>query len=152
MKLLSNYPVNESMQAADGCQYCSAIYSVTVLDVDAETQIGTISSGLIHDPECPDRFEEFEDPYSGDLDVAEASTEGIIDIAGWTFHNYSVKVFGGEFPAIASRANVGPCLNCWKLIVSVPLSLFSEEHNYQLDFCHDCADRLGIFKTLLAGP
>jgi hypothetical protein len=68
VKLLSDYPVNEPMEAADGCQYCSAIYSVTVLHDDAENQIGTIGYGLIHDPDCPERFEEFEDPYPGSPD------------------------------------------------------------------------------------
>jgi hypothetical protein len=60
------------MEAADGCQYCSAIYSVTVLHDDAENQIGTIGYGLIHDPDCPERFEEFEDPYPARQTISSA--------------------------------------------------------------------------------
>lgn len=60
-----------------------------------------------------------------------------VEGTGWTID---------ENGHITNRGNVGPCLGCGHLVIDVPIILFPKESNIELDFCGDCARRLGIFE------
>jgi len=124
IKRLKDYPVGEEFDAADECKCCSATLKVTIKEIDETGDFGYLTWSC---PTCS---------RSGD------------DIVGWVFADEPITILGKQFYPIVSRANVGPCLNCWKLVIGVPLILFPNESS-QLDFCFPCANELGILKSLV---
>ena len=126
MKTTVNHlKLNEVCEAADPCDLCGGkiIYEVTF--IDKENNVGDVSW------ECTQ------------------CGAGGPDILGWTIAKNPVDFMGKKFYPITSRANIGPCLNCGKLVVGVPLILFLDEgRKGELDFCFSCAKELGILDQL----
>lgn len=135
MKQLKDYPFKEWMEAADGCERCGAKNRVMITFVDESGNFGDITIEYQHKDNCPIGFE---DQFSPDVDVA-----------GWEFSQVIRKIAGKEFPTLKSRINIGVCLNCWKFITGVPIMLFLENSNLQVDFCDSCTEELGILDLLV---
>lgn len=130
------------MEAADGCEFCGVKYEVKVTCVDKTGDFGDVSYSIKHRDYCPER----QDPFMG-----ETAIDVFHDIAGWDFSDRKLHMAGKEWPTLKVRANIGPCLNCWKLVVGVPLILWPGDGKVELDFCFKCAEELGILKGILAG-
>ena len=124
---LKNFPLNTPFDAADECECCGGKLRVQItwVDPNSDHSIGNVSWEC---QQCGDKGE---------------------DVAGWALSKKPVNMFGKEFYPIISRANIGPCLNCGKLVVGVPLILFLEKgRRGELDFCFPCAKDLGILDRL----
>lgn len=134
-KRLKDYPLKEWMDAADGCDYCGEKARVKVLEVDKTGNYGSIQIQHRHKPGCMEIVDSIPPDIRGFRDY--------VDVVGWEFSDRPITLVGREWPALKSRANIGPCLNCWKLIVGVPIILFPNEE-VELDFCHECVKELGI--------
>jgi hypothetical protein len=136
-KLLKDYPQDEWMEAADGCEFCGAKHMVKIAEVDETGKTGNFGLVVIkteHGEDCLELPDERE------------------DIAGWDFMDTPHTLLGKEYYPLSSTANIGPCLECGKLVVGVPLILFIEEgRGGELDFCFECAEKLGILKALTGG-
>jgi len=138
VKNLKDYLRDEWMEAADGCDLCGAVYQVRVNWVDDTGCFGDIVYRISHTDECPERWES----------VSEEEGEES-DYAGWEFMENPFTFKGKQYYPLKSRANIGPCLECGKLIIGVPLILFIDEgKGGELDFCWSCAEKLGILKEL----
>jgi len=138
-KLLKDYPLNEWIEAADGCEFCGAKYQVRSTRVDPDENMGDVEYRITHTEDCPEGYYE-----EGDYDPALAAN---FDVAGWTYKEKPIKFRGLELYPLESRANIGPCLLCGKLVVGVPLILFIDEgRGGQLDFCFRCAEEKGILR------
>ena len=127
---LVDFPLNTSFDAADECEECGGKLRVTVtyVDLKADYPIGDVLWGC---QRCGATGE---------------------DMVGWQLAEKSVKILGKEFYPIISRINVGPCLNCGKLVIGVPLILFLDKGSKgELDFCFSCAGELGILDQLKGG-
>jgi len=134
-KFLKDYPLNQWMEAADGCDSCGAKYSARVTFVDESGCFGDIEWKISHKDDCYKIYEEEE-------------TEGS-DIAGWEFQDKIHQILGKTFLPLKTRANIGPCLECGKLVIDAPLILFIDEgRSGELDFCFGCAETLGILDQL----
>lgn len=134
-KLLKDYPRNVWMEAADACGFCGAKYQVKVTWVDERGCFGDIEWKIPHKDDCHEL-------------IYEEESEGN-DIAGWEFHDKVYSLMGREYYPLKTRANIGPCLQCRKLVVTVPLILFLDGGNEgELDFCFGCAKTLGILDQL----
>ena len=134
IKWLKDYPLNEWMEAADGCDLCGKKVMVMVTWVDESGDYGDVHVQRQHKDSCPDP----EMCGFGDL----------VDVAGWEFSDRTITLAGREWPTLKSRVNIGPCLNCWKLVVGVPLILWPGDGDVELDFCFSCAAELGILDSL----
>lgn len=146
MKCLKDYPLREWLEAADGCEFCGAKYEVQVTLVDESGDFGEVSYRIRHQDDCPERYGEF---MPGTLHSGLESYGEVLDGVGWKFSHRVLKIAGREWPTLKSRANIGPCLSCWKLVVGVPLILWPEDGEVELDFCFKCAEELGILETML---
>ena len=135
---LKDYPLNEWMEAADGCQYCKAKTKVMVTWVDESGDFGEVHIQHQHEDDCLDQEQEFGDH---------------IDVAGWEFNPRAMVVVAGRaWTPLKACANVGPCLNCGALVVGVPLILFLDEGwKGELDFCWNCSEELGLLDTITGG-
>lgn len=135
------------MEAADRCEFCGAKYVVKITSVAEEGYFGEIEWRVYHSKECLNRYDEGTgDELFGEFD------EGW-DVAGWTLAEKPVDFMGKKFYPITSRGNVGPCLNCGKLVIGVPLILFlNKGHKGQLDFCFSCVKKNGWDQKLLGAP
>ena len=124
---LKNFPLNTPFDAADDCQNCGGKLGVTITYTD------------------PDSGHTFGDLFW----ECKQCGAGAHDVVEWQLSEKPVKMFGKEFYPIIARANIGPCLNCGKLVVGVPLILFLEKgRRGELDFCWSCAKELGILDQL----
>jgi len=141
IKQLKDYPLNEWMEAADGCDYCGAKYEVMVTWVDETGKFGDVTYRIKHEDGCPDRYDDFTGEPIGD-------TVENVDAAGWTFSERIIPIAGRRWVALKSLANIGPCLNCWKLVVGIPLILWPSNAKVELDFCFNCAAELSILDQL----
>lgn len=151
-KLLRDYPLNKWIDAADRCESCGARYQVKVTYVDETGSFGDVEWKVDHIPDCPEGLD-----Y--DSDIIGIHQEGF-DIAGWEYmdkpftlkarHFYFENLKEDlELYPLKSRANVGPCLLCGKLIVRIPLILFIDEgRGGQIDLCGSCAEEMGILKEI----
>ena len=140
-QLLKDFIREAWVPAADSCEYCKAKYNVRIKHVNASGTDGIIEWDVQHGPDCSRRF--YPEEAVG-LDP-ETST----DMVGWTFSEKLVHVCGKNFHPLISRGNIGPCLNCGRLVIGVPLILFlGEGRDGQLDFCWNCAEGLGLLKAL----
>ena len=134
VKRLKDYPLNEWMEAADGCDLCGEKDRVMVTWVDESGDSGDVHVQHQHKDDCPDP-----EMYGfGDH----------VDMAGWEFSDRTITLKGREWPTLKARGNIGPCLSCWKLIVGVPLILWPDDGEVELDFCFGCAVELGILDQL----
>lgn len=139
-KLLKDFKLNEWFKAADGCEFCGASYRVMVTHVDGSGCFGSVEWELEHKTDCTEAFNE-EDEYW--------PVEHGEDIAGWEFMPEPFTFKGKQYYPLKSRANVGPCLECGRLIIGVPLILFIDEgRKGELDFCPGCVKRLGIMELV----
>jgi len=137
-KQLKDFPFWEWFEAVDGCDFCGAKYQVRVTYVDDSGYFGDVEYRVSHAEDCAERFDE-------ELNTAES----IFDMAGWEFTDKPVTVLGKQFLPLKTRANIGPCLNCGKLVIGVPLILFIDEgRGGELDFCSLCFEKLGLWKEL----
>lgn len=133
-KLLKDFKLNEWMEAADGCEYCGAKYEVRVTDLWS-ANFGDVEYRIKHKPDCPEKF------------MDEDEEEPAWDNAGWEFMEKPIIFRGNQYYPLKSKANIGPCLECGKLVIGVPLILFIDDcRKGELDFCWDCAKRLGILE------
>lgn len=143
-KLLKDYPRDEWMEAADGCESCGAKYQVKVSWVDDAGIFGDVVARVEHREDCPKRYDE----WTGE----DVETEEVIDVAGWEYMEEPHTLLGREYYPLKSRANIGPCLECGRLVIGVPLILFIDQgRGGQLDFCFECAEKLGILRALTGG-
>lgn len=133
-KQLADYPVGEPFEAADGCQYCKAKYQLTITRVEGD--LGNVEYSITHEEDCIGRWDE-----DGDLDREP-------DIVGWTLSPQLVRLGVWNGQPLTYRANIGPCLNCWKLVVGVPLILFPAAGAYEMDFCFKCVEDLQLMKQM----
>lgn len=134
IKQLKDYTLNEWMDAADGCDLCGEKARVMVTWVDESGDYGDVVIEHRHKDDCPDPemcgFGEH------------------MDLIGWKFSERTISIAGREWYTLKGRMNIGPCLNCWKLVVGVPLILFPEDGKVELDFCFKCAEELGVLDLL----
>jgi len=118
---LRDFKLNHIYKAADKCEECGGEIFYKITWIDPETHdIGTI--------------------------IWECSKCGINDIdnVGWTIANKPVEFMGKQFFPLTARANIGPCLNCGKLVIGVPLILFlNKGEKGELDFCFSCVKENG---------
>ena len=124
---LKDFPLNTPFDVADECPNCGGKLraKVTFTDPESDHTFGDVS---------------WECQQCGVSDT---------DVVGWKLSETPVKIMGKEFYPIISRANVGPCLNCGKFVIGVPLILFLDEgRKGELDFCFRCAEDLGILDQL----
>ena len=134
LRRLRDYPLNEWMEAADGCDLCGEKARVMVTWVDESGNFGDVHVQHQHKDDC--------------LDPEMCGFGDHIDVAGWEFSERDLGIAGREWPTLKSRANIGPCLSCWKLVVGVPLILWPSDGDVELDFCFKCAEELGILDLL----
>jgi len=141
-KLLKDFPLHEWMEAADGCEFCKAKYQVQVTWVDETGSFGDVEYKILHKVDCPGKYEGYEDEPD---EAFEFQTN--TDVAGWEFMDQPFNLRGKLYYPLKSRANVGPCLKCGKLVIGVPLILFIDGgKGGELDFCFDCAQESGILE------
>jgi len=144
-KLLKDFPKGEWFEAADGCEVCGAKYKVRVIDLDKDGTLGTVEWAITHKPDCSERFAEDMDEFIGNKEF----TESDWDNAGWEFMPEPFTFQGKQYYPLKSRANIGPCLSCGRLIIGVPLILFIDKgRKGELDFCWSCVKRLGIMEMI----
>ncbi|MDH5203434.1 MAG: hypothetical protein OEW69_09270 [Nitrospirota bacterium] len=135
-KLLKDYPLNQWLEAADGCQYCKKAYQVRVTWVDESGNYGDLEIKEQHEKSCIEQFEP-------------ESHSPRWDTAGWEFTEKEVTILEHTFRPIKLRMNVGPCVHCWKLVVGIPLILFIDEgKGGEIDLCFSCAEKLGVLDQL----
>jgi len=134
-KILRDYPVAVWFEAADECECCK---SKVPKQPDSSTSwilTSYLEWRINHKPDCPEVTEYLE----GAL-VTEISS---MDFAGWEYMKEPFKFNGKEYYPLKSRANIGSCLECGKLIVGVPLIIFVEEgRRGELDFCFEYTQKL----------
>jgi len=136
-KLLRDYPLGEWIEAADRCECCGAKYEVRIHEVDESGCFGYVEWRVNHRIDCPE-VTEYED-----APVTEISS---MDVAGWEFMDKPFRFRGVEYQPLKSRADVGPCLNCGRLVVGAPLIIFIDEGKGELDFCFECVRELDILR------
>jgi hypothetical protein len=142
-KLLKDYPTGKPFEAADGCESCGARFMVEVIDVDEDGLFGMVEWSITHKPDCPENPAYDEEEEGLDWDV-----EG----AGWELSDEPVTIAlpsGGRkmYYPIVVRSNITPCLECGRLIVGTPIIVLIKEMGSELDFCPECAERLGIISA-----
>jgi len=118
---LSDFELNKTYEAADRCDECGGkiVYRITWVDPDSK-DFGSI---------------EWECKRCGMNDV---------DTVGWRLDDKPVSFMGRKFYPLTHRANIGPCLNCGKLVIGVPLILFLDKgEKGELDFCLGCVKKNG---------
>jgi len=116
---LHDFKLNKIYEAADRCDECGGAIFFKITWIDPETHdIGQI---------------EWECSRCGINDI---------DTVGWTVADKPVEFMGKQFHPLTARANIGPCLNCGKLVIGVPLILFlNEGRKGELDFCFTCVKK-----------
>ena len=136
MRRLKDYPLNEWLEAADKCDMCGAQRYVKVTWVDETGDFGEVETRVDHEENC------------ADLDFSMDPVDHSFDFAGWEYSHNVIKIAGREWPTFKSRGNVGICLNCEKFVVGIPLIMWPEDGDVELDFCFKCAEELGILNLL----
>jgi hypothetical protein len=137
--LLKDYPFRTWVEAADGCALCSARYQVRVTYVDESGCYGDVEYRIRHAEGCPEKVEN--------------QAGSAFDVAGWTYADKPVKLEGKQIYPLKARGNIGPCLNCGKLVIGIPVILFMDEgKGGELDFCISCFETLGLVKRLEGEP
>lgn len=141
---LRDYPRNKWLPGADSCEYCEAPYELQITDVDSSGNFGSVQIRIQHKPGCM----EIQEAEGLGLNIHESIN---FDLAGWeVLENQPHKILGRTFWPLKSRSNIGPCLNCWKLIARIPLILFIDQgKGGELDFCWKCAEELGILELAI---
>jgi len=140
-KILKDYPLNVWFEAADECEYCKSRYEVRIHEVDESGLFGTVEWRIHHKFHCPEITE-----YLEGAPVTEISS---MDVAGWEYMKEPFKFNGKTYYPLKSRVNIGPCLECGKLIIGAPLILFTKKG--ELDFCWNCAEKLKILEMVGLG-
>lgn len=135
-KTLADFPLDQWLPAADVCNRCGVGMEVRILNFvpDEHGGIGDVEWRVDHAGYCPEITQNILE--SGGFD-------GGFDLAGWEIGGMMVGLDGRNFPGLISRSNVGPCLNCWRLIIVQGVCLLGDE--FQLDFCQRCTEKLKIF-------
>ena len=141
-KLLKDYPLNEWMDAADGCEFCKAKYQVKITFVDETGNFGDVVTRITHEEDCPERYDQGPDYSPVHI--------GDYDSAGWAYKEKPITFRGLEFYPLEWHANIGPCLICEKLVIRAPLILFIDQgRGGELNFCFGCVEEKGILKEAL---
>ena len=136
-RLLRDYPRNRWLRSADRCEACGAWYMVRIADLAGEGLYGDVEVAVAHGPDCPE--------------LGEGGGDELCMMAGWELGPEPVEFLGREYYPIVARADVVPCLECGRLIVSVPVVVFLSSRNAELAFCHSCAKKIGVFEFLKRG-
>jgi len=118
---LRDFELNRIYKAADECDECGGeiFYKITRID-----------------PEIP---------YMGIIEW-ECQKCGMsdMDVAGWKTSDKPIEFMGKQFHPLTERSNIGPCLNCGRLVIGVPLIIFlNEGRKGELDFCFTCVKKNG---------
>ena len=126
-KRLSEYPLNQWVEAAGECPQCqSKQVQVMITWIDDSGNFGDIAIKCLN---CG--FSDY-------------------DIAGWEIGDRTYTILGKQYIPLKSRANTGPCVACGRIVVGVPLILFIDEgRGGELDFCMECAEKTGVLGVLL---
>jgi hypothetical protein len=116
---------------------------VKVIDVDEEGLFGMVEWSITHKPDCPETA----------YDEEEKGLDWDVEGAGWELGDQPVTIAlpNGElkqYYPIVVKSNVAPCLECGRLVVGTPIIVLIEELNSELDFCPECAERLGVLRIL----
>lgn len=144
-KLLKDFPLNSWIDAADTCEFCGRKYAIKITETDKSGKFGNVTWRIYHTLDCPERFNEEEEIIFSPGEYEEGE-----DFAGWDFRKNTITILGMTFKPLKSRANIGPCLICEKLVVRVPLILFIGQGKLgELDFCFTCAKEKGILDHLV---
>ena len=140
-KVLNEYPLDVWFEAADKCEFCGSKYEVRIHKVDESGCFGLVEWRITHKLHCPEVTEHFEGAT-----VTEISC---MDVAGWKYMDKPFMFREKEYYPLKSKANIGPCLECGKLIVKAPLILFiDKERKGSLEFCWTCVKRNGILEGI----
>lgn len=132
---LKDYPMNKWLPGAGECESCGAPYEVQITYLDVDGDYGSIQIRIQREESC------MEEELYGSPEP---------EWAGWELKDKPTKLVGRDFWPIIRRANIGPCLNCWKLIPGTPIILFLDQgKGGELDFCFKCAQELGILDKAL---
>ena len=143
-KLLKEFVRGSWLLAADSCEYCKIKYNVKIAHVNASNTDGIVEWDVHHKQDCSRRSD-------AEREVG-LDPETRMDTVGWTFSKDPVYVCGKTFYPLASRGNIGPCLNCGLLVVAAPLILFlGGRSRAELDFCWSCAENLGLLEAHTRG-
>jgi hypothetical protein len=143
VKLIKDYLNQGWQETADTCEYCEARHEAKVTAIDDESQLGDVHSRVTHREGCPE------------ITMLQGEFVSITedhDFGGWEFVKSGsgkpllIPLAGKLFPTIKWRANVGPCLHCWRLVGGAALMLLND--NLEMDFCHECAHELDIMDAL----
>lgn len=136
MRRLKDYPLNEWLEAADTCGMCGAQIHVKVTWVDESGDFGQIETKVEHEEYC------------ADLDVGMNPVAHGFDFVGWEYSHRVITIAGRNWPTFKSRVNTGICLNCEKFVVGIPLIMWPDDGEVELNFCFKCAKELGILDLL----
>lgn len=143
-KMLTDYPLGEWLQGSDKCSSCHVNCGLLIVRYGPEGYPGHARVRIDHTDSCefaidPDTGEPF--PFDDDF-----------KLAGWDFGHYVSTINGLDFPVMSRRAEVTPCLNCWKLIGHFGLDLYLDKPaKGMLRFCWTCAEEVGILKLMFPG-
>ncbi len=126
-KQLAEYPLNQWIEAAGECPQCNSKQVQVMLTwLDKSGNLGDVTIKCLT---CG--FSDY-------------------DLAGWKVGSKAVTILGKQYTPLTSRANVGSCVVCDRIIVGVPLILFiNEGRGGELDFCTECAEKTGVLGALL---
>jgi len=124
MNTLKDYPAGEWLVAADTCRECGQYLDVKIIDVKGNYGNAVSRCG---NPNCKDHKNE------------------VWHVIGWEYNLMSATLRNRTFHPFRDRADIGPCSNCEKLIIDVPITLFiGGGKSGQLDFCDSCFKGLGL--------
>lgn len=143
MKNLTDYPKNQWIEATGECEACHAIPEVMITWIDEHGDLGDVLFRIKHAPDCYEMY---------DLDGEETSGEEN-DVAGWTVSKKKLRLIlkeAGlkEYEGFSKVANVAPCSVCERLVMGVPLILWSDDKGAEYHFCFTCAKKEGLLNAL----
>jgi DNA-directed RNA polymerase subunit RPC12/RpoP len=138
--MLSDYPRDKWFETADTCDDCGAKYLARVAQLDEDGLFGLVQYVVTHTPDCEVAYD----------------NEGLVDTdlvtAGWAFAQEQFTFLGRAYWPLVERAEAFPCLECGRLIVTVPITVFIERgEKGMLTFCPECTLAIGIDRVLRDG-
>jgi hypothetical protein len=139
-KMLSDYPRDKWFETADTCGDCDAKYLARVAQLDEDGLFGFVQYVVTHAPGCEVAYDD----------------EGLVDTdlvtAGWEFAQEQFTLLGRAYWPLVKSAEAVPCLECGRLIVATPITVFIERgEKGMLTFCPECALAIGVPQLLRDG-
>lgn len=136
-KLISDFPLQRWLDAAK-CDECQTPYMVIFTFIDAKKNVGDIQYKCEHSAGCP----QYDFEGSG---VEEGS-----DMAGWEYGKGYMQLNGKIYPGYSSVLNKAPCMECGKMVLDIPLIMWSNDRLFEVHFCFPCARSNGILDRITA--